>query len=386
MKILYFANSRIPTEKAYGLQIMKTCEALAENGVSVDLILPTRKNRPFKGIDVFEYYGVKKNFEIKRILSHDPNWLMILPNGIFIKAQIFFFSLSLFLFLFFKQSKKDFIFYTRDEYLLPILLNFSKKVFWEAHTLPRNGKHYLKFWHKCVGIVAITEGLKKDLIKLGLEENKIMVAPDGVDLKNFELRIKNYELRARFNLPADKKIVMYTGHLYDWKGTQTLAEAAEFLNDDAIVVFIGGTDFDLKNFKNKNRELIEKGKILLLGQRPPREIPEFLAVADCLILPNSGKENRSEKYTSPMKMFEYLAAGKPIVASNLPSIKEILNQDNAVLVEADKPEEFARGIVKVLTDDPECSGLAQKISAQAKEDSKKYSWLKRVEKILNFIR
>ena len=64
MKILYFANSRIPTEKAYGLQIMKTCEALAENGVSVDLILPTRKNRPFKGIDVFEYYGVKKNFEI----------------------------------------------------------------------------------------------------------------------------------------------------------------------------------------------------------------------------------------------------------------------------------------------------------------------------------
>jgi len=382
MKICYISNSRIPTEKAHGIQIMKTCEALAEDGVGVELVLPSRKNRPFKGVDIFSFYDVAENFKIKKIWSCDPTWLMRVPNGIYIKVQLLFFLFSLFIFLLYKRNKKDYIFYTRDEYLLPMLLNFSRKVFWEAHSLPQNSKKYLRFWQRCAGIVAITQGLKKDLINLGMAENKIMVAPDAVDVAKFQITNSKLQIREKLNLPVDKKIVMYTGHLYGWKGVQTLAEAAEFLDKDIIVVFVGGTDFDLDNFKNKNNKLIENGKILLLGQRPPKEVPEFLVATDCLALPNSGKEDRSEKHTSPMKLFEYMAAGKPIVASDLPSIREVLNENNVTFFKADSADDLAEKIKQVL----ENQEPAQRRATQAKEDAKNYTWQKRVEKIISFLK
>jgi glycosyltransferase involved in cell wall biosynthesis len=403
-KIIYISNSRIPTEMAHGIQIMNTCKSLAGAGNNVELIVPTRRNRSsFKNTDPFLFYGAEKNFKLKKIWSFDPTLIARLPNGFYIKFQAFFFIISLFFYLLFLKNKKENIFYARDEYLLPIILKFSKNVFWEAHTLPKNSKHYLKFWEKCAGIVAITQGLKDDLIKLGVEENKIIVAPDGVDLKNYELRIMNYpperpptqqdysrtksfsrvgELREKYSLPIDKKIVMYTGHLYDWKGAQTLAESAEFLDNDTVIVFVGGTDFDLNNFRNKNKELIENNKILMLGQKSPKEIPEFLSIADCLILPNSAKESKSEKWTSPLKMFEYMASGKPIVASDLSSIREVLNENNAILVEPDNPEKLTQGIKRILSD----KILSEKLSTQAKEDVKNYTWQKRAEKIIEFIK
>jgi glycosyltransferase involved in cell wall biosynthesis len=381
MKIIYLANFRIPTEKAHGLQVIKTCEALAAAGNQVELVVPTRKNRPFKDVNIFKYYGALENFQIKKIRSYDPTSLMLLPRGFYIKAQILFFCASLFFYLFFKKDKKSYIFYTRDEHLLPLLLKFSSKVFWEAHNLPQNSKYYLKFWRRCAGTVAITQGLKNDLIKLGVVQDKIIVAPDGVDLNNFEIRNQKSKIREKLNLSTDKKIVMYTGHLYDWKGAQILAEAANFLDENIIVIFVGGTDFDLNDFRNKNKQLVAGGKILLLGQRPPQDIPEFLSAADCLVLPNSGREDRSAKYTSPLKLFEYLAAGGPIVASDLPSIREILNENNAVLVPPDNPCLLAENIEKVLQN----NGFSAKIRAQAKLDAKSYTWQKRVDKIVNFL-
>ena len=144
MKILYFTNSRIPTEKAHGIQIMKTCEALVKSGADLKLILPFRKNKPFKRIDTFDYYQIKLNFKIKKIWSYDPDWLMRLKDGIYIKFQLAFFITSLFFYLLFKKNKSNYIFYTRDEYLLKLLQKFSDKVAWEAHTLPKNKSKYLK--------------------------------------------------------------------------------------------------------------------------------------------------------------------------------------------------------------------------------------------------
>src|SRR4030042_3301701 len=114
MKLLYIENIRIPTQKAHGIQIIKTCEALALQGCQVELILPTRENSIFKGINPFQYYGVKKIFKIKKIISIDPFWLMKLPQGIYIKFQTFYFQLSLFFYLLFKKDKAHYIFYTRQ--------------------------------------------------------------------------------------------------------------------------------------------------------------------------------------------------------------------------------------------------------------------------------
>ncbi len=119
----------------------------------------------------------------------------------------------------------------------------------------------------------------------------------------------------------------------------------------------------------------------MVGAKPHDEIPLWLRAADVLILPNTANEDISKYYTSPMKLFEYMASGTPIVASALPSIREILNENNAVLVESDNPEKLAEGIKKVLAD----AELAKKISKQAFADVQNRTWGKRAEEILEFV-
>lgn len=379
MKMIYIANARIPTEKAHGWQIMKMCEAFAVSCIDLQLILPARINtRELSKVDPFDYYHIGKNFSLKKIKTIDPIFLLHWPAGFYIKMQSFFFIISLFLFLIFLKNKKDFVFYTRDEQLLPLILLFSNKVIWEAHNLPSNKQCYLKYWRKCNKIITITNGLKNDLIKLGLSSNQILVAPDAVDFDQFlSVEKTKYELRQKLGLPHDKNIVAYTGHLYPWKGVQILAEASSFLSDKELVMIIGGTDRDIADFKEKNKD---KNNLLVVGRILQNQVPMYLKAADVLILPNSAKQTISQSYTSPLKLFEYMASGQSIVASDLPSIREVLNDHNAILVEPDNPLKLAEGIKSVLHND----NLRDRISKQSLIDVQKYTWKKRARDINNF--
>lgn len=372
MKIYYFANIRFPNLKAHGIQIMKMCEALGKIA-EVNLIVPTRSNRTMKGIDPFEYFRVKKNFCVKKIFSFDPYFLMSFPQGAYIKAQSFSFSVSLFfylLFLKFRMKSED-IFYTRDEYLLPILQKFSKNVVWEAHTLPRNAKRYLNFWKQCKAIIVLTPFLKKELESLGVSQEKIMVSGDAVDLEHFS-RIEDLGAwKEKLNLPKDKIIVMYSGHLYEWKGAQVLASAAEHLGEKYQIVFVGGTPHDVEKFKEKNAG---KNNILIFENQPYRDIPHIISCADILVIPNSGKSQISAQYTSPLKFFEYLTTQKPIVASGLPTLHEIGDRFSGVFYfKPDDPLSLARAI------------LACPLHESFQRDLKEHSWECRAKNIINHI-
>ncbi len=380
MKILYIANARIPTEKAHGYQIMKMCESFSKIGFKLELILPTRRNKELSGIILFDYYRVKNIFKITKIFCPDPYFLLKFPKGVFIKFQTLFFGISLFFYLLLKKNKKGYIFYTRDEHLLPILFLFSKKVVWESHNLPSHKLKYSAIWKKCFRIIAITQGLKDDLIKLGIGSKKILVAPDGVDLADFDnLPDNQNELRLELKLPLDKKIILYSGHLYDWKGALIFAESAKFFSENSLAVFLGGTDDDIKSFKTKYGNY---GNILILGRVEKSQVAKYLKAADILVLPNSAKLEISARYTSPLKLFEYMASGKPIVSSNLPAIREILSENSALLVEPDSAKDLADGIFKLLSDDI----ISHHLSKQALLGVQKYSWEKRADNILDFIK
>ncbi|MFA6322567.1 MAG: glycosyltransferase family 4 protein [Candidatus Buchananbacteria bacterium] len=377
MKILYIANIRIPTEKAHGYQIVKMCESFASAGVEVELVVPARKNPDFKNVNIFEYYKIFNNFKVRKVLSCDPVWMLKFPAGIYIKIQTMIFSLSIVSILL--KNKKNVI-YTRDELLLPWLQLFCDHVVWEAHDLLSSKRFFSRYWQRCKKIVAITRNLKDVLIDYNVIPENVIVAPDGVDLVEFEnISGSQTEIRKMLTLPTDKKIIMYAGHLYEWKGVDLLAQTARTFNNNELFVFIGGNKKDIEVFKNK---FGDQKNILILGFVPHDKVPYYLKAADVLVLPNSAKKDISRLYTSPMKLFEYMAAGRPIVASDLPSIREILSDDCATLVLPDSVESLVAGIKKILNDD----SLATKMAAQSYQKIGEYTWEKRTKKIIDFVK
>ena len=288
--------------------------------------------------------------------------------------QYIFFSFAS---LFYALNQKADIFYSRDELPIWFLGFFNKKVFWEVH----NGKwNFLvsSLMKRCAGVVAISGGIKNFFKDKGVLEEKIIVAPDAVDIDDFYLNIKKEEARDRVKLPKNKKIVMYTGHLFEWKGADTIGQVAKNFSNDYLFVFVGGTEKHIEDFKKRH---LFDNKILMVGQKSHEEIPLYLKSADVLVIPNSAKEDVSRLYTSPMKLFEYMASGTPIIASDLPSIREILDDDGAVFFKSDDSESLTKAIKKVFDNQT----LADKMASISRENSKNYSWDKRAEKINSFL-
>ncbi len=197
------------------------------------------------------------------------------------------------------------------------------------------------------------------------------------------MNIDKAEARKKTNLPQDKKIAIYSGHLYDWKGVDTMAKTA-IVMPDILFVFVGGSDQEREGFA-KRVKLCDN--ILIIGQRPHNEIPLYLKAADVLILPNScqSANPRFADYslfdTSPIKMFEYMASGRPIIASDLPSLWEVLNKKNAIFVESDNSDDLARAIRTVFGGEK----FGEELASQANKDVLQYSWGNRAKIILDFI-
>ncbi|MEK7482514.1 MAG: glycosyltransferase [Patescibacteria group bacterium] len=383
MKLLYVANMRMPTEKAHSIQAMQMCAAFVGSNFEVELVAPRRFNK-IKS-DPFEYYAIERSFKITKLPCLDLiPWLG--HFGLWIETASF--QVSLFFYLLFKKAD---IVYTRDKScLLPAF--FKKNVFFEAHTFPKNYFLY-SFWiNKAQGIITITKGLAELFLAKGIKPENILTAPDSVDLAKFKINEGQAQCREKLGLPLDKKIILYTGHLYSWKGVDILAEAANYLGEDVAVYFVGGAEEDIEKFKVQPASPRQGGsatclaasrrelKVSVVGHRPHSEIPYWMGAADVLVLPNSGKEEISRAWTSPLKMFEYMASNRPIVASDLPSIREALNGNNAVLVKPDDALALAQGIKAILENTP----LAQQISQAAFQDVQQCTWQSRAQKIVQF--
>lgn len=382
MKLLYLANQRIPTEKAYGMQIVEMCEAFADLGIEVELVAPFRKNSLKE--DLFDYYSVKRNFKFIQILSVDWYWPGVLDKLAFwLKSIISARKLARH-----ALSVSPQVFYSREEFPIYFLsLRNGRNIFYEAHKFSKLLKFFSKgFNAKGIKIITITNGLKEEFVKIGFNPDNVLVAPDGVDevkIKEQEFEpINKEEARKRLDLPLYDKILVYTGSLYEWKGVYVLADVAKILENEALVIIVGGS----KNIEEDkfSRYLKEKNinNLKITGYIKDSKIVDlYCSSADTLILPNTSTEKISKIYTSPLKLFSYMTMRRPIVASDLPSIREVLNEDNAVLVKPNDPEELANGIRKILAN----QSLALRISNKAFADVHDFTWQKRAQNILNFI-
>lgn len=358
MRVVYLANVRMPTEKAHGVQILKMCEAFADAGAEVELVVPTRVNS-LSGQDPFAYYGVRKNFCLTVLKTPDPyNW----PLGFYLQSFLFARNASRYL-----RGKEFDVLFGREE--LPLYLVARKTaapVVWETH-LGNWNTAARRLARMAQRIVAISQGLKDFYIEKGIAAERIVVAHDGVDLSAFESPESKTQARTRLGLAPDAKIALYVGRLDGWKGVETLFEAAELLPGIQVAA-IGGEEAQVEAFKKRYP------KVAFLGYRPYKELPHNQQAGDVLVLPNTGTDTVSARYTSPLKLFTYMASGVPIVASDLPSIREVVGEQEAYLVEPDSPEALAAGVKAALGD-------TNKARA-AKEKVRGYTWAARARAIL----
>lgn len=393
MKLVYLANLRLPTEKAYGIQITKTCEAFADYNNEIVLIFPKRNN-PNIDENIFDYYSVKNNFIAKEVKSFDFYWPGFLDKiAVIIKS---YFSAKALVSEALKENAD--IYYTRDESVAYLLSKKNKNIVFECHRFSNKRKLFYSYFKKInLKIVTISDGLRDDLVKFGIKTSSILVARDGVDLSEFSVPMSDKERKERqkklrenfFTYHEDhykrKKIAVYIGHLYTWKGADILISVAVFLkqyNANFLIWIVGGTDKDIEILKRGMHPNIVPF-IYFNGTVPHKEVAKVLITADCAILTGKKDELISAKYTSPLKMFEYMASGCPIVAQNLPSFGEVLNDENSSLVEPDDARALADKIAWVF--DEKNGEAAKNKAAKALEDVKKYTWQERSQKILTYL-
>ena len=378
VRLTYIANARLPTEKAHGLQIVRMCEAFEQVGATVTLLHPTR-HQPgsLQGVEPLEHYDVERRFMIHRLPNIDvvraESWL---PAQVYTAA--FFIHSSLWAAYAVSRATAlvaSDVFFTRDISVaaalqrrgLPTVLELHQApARWSLRVLRRVARH-----PSLRVLVTMTHALGEVLASQGIAMPRSLVLHDGVDLARH--RAARPEGLGRDGRP----VVLYTGHLFPEKGIDTLVEAARRL-PRASVMIAGGMPRDVNGWRARiAREGPEN--VEFLGYLAPERIAGLQKGADVLVLPNSGRHRHSSLYTSPMKLFEYMAAGRPIVASDVPAIREVLTHEaNAWLTPPDDAQALARAIESMLNDRP----IAVRLARQAELDVERYSWNGRAAAIL----
>ncbi|MDQ5955135.1 MAG: Group 1 glycosyl transferase [Patescibacteria group bacterium] len=362
--ILYIAAIRLPTEKAHGLQIMKMCEALASTGSQMELVVPGRKTHVVD--DAFSYYKVEQRFSIHTCKTLD--FVQLGRFGFLITTILFALRAAWYA----KRCGAE-VLYTRDRILallLALLLPGTPLLF-EVHG--REPRWLIRLVARHAQFVAITGGVADTLVALGVAPEHVLVAHDAVDLSDFSNPESKAVARTRLGITQNAQVAMYIGRLDGWKGVGTLLEASKQL-ESVHVVIIGGEEGQVHELQERYPN------VQFLGYRPYAELANNQVAADVLVLPNTATDETSVRFTSPLKLFTYMASKRPIVASDLPSLREVLDEESAYFVVPDDTSDLARGIMHALTD-----GEAAQKANQARTNVERYTWRSRAESIVRFL-
>ncbi|MCT7492526.1 glycosyltransferase [Aliarcobacter cryaerophilus] len=373
MKIVYISNSIIPSRAANSIHVMKMCQAFAENGHEVVLLAPNRYKEYEKGVeDVYEYYGVKNNFKIKKL------WY---PNSKYLKGKDLFYGVGIFLYLFFHKPTLSYSRFTTGS-LFSILAKVpsiyeSHVPAWYSHKNERFSFNLIKRMSNLIKIVVISEALKSIYQKSKILPENLMieVEHDGTDIYE-SIENMNFSGKNTFNIG-------YIGHLYKGRGIDIIIECAKVLKNVNFHI-IGGTEKDILYWKKQ----VNLPNLLFYGFMQPSKVAAYRNSFDILLAPYqkevnvSGNDNISTaEYMSPLKIFEYMGSKKPIICSDLPVIREVLNDLNSKLVSPDNIEEWICAIQDLKSNHK----LRDNLAMQAFADVQKHTWLQRAKNLLTGI-
>ena len=374
MKVVYVGSPPLFTRGASAIHVMKMCQAMSRLGVEVELVIPSFNSNQ----NPFEYYNVEPNFRLTTLPSFKYNTTARhIAHG----------AVSA-VYTRFKRKELDLVI-TRNMFYAYLAANsFNIPTIYDAHHPPVDRVALLVFKSfkdsdNLLRFSTNSQGLGDIYLSLGLKQEKLVVAHNGVDLEEFEPILSKEEARKQVGLPIEKKIVCYCGNTYSGRGIELLIEASVKLKDVLFLV-VGGLESDNDRYRSIAQSKRAEN-FSLVGFVPHKSVNLYLLSADVLVMPYTSimtirDGTTAMQFTSPIKLFEYMASCRPIVATALPSVKEILvDGSNGLLAEPDSLDSLVDSIKRVL----ENTVLAEKLAMRAQFDVKKYTWEERVKKILN---
>lgn len=392
--LYYPSRRRLPgTESEMGkvhrmantIQQLKMCQAFASIGEDVCYVSPGDGSDDPSWETISEYYGLSSRFALKTVPAPSTNYDLPsfpIPD---VNDQILTYWL-VYAYLSGEFDAGDSIF---SRTLRPIryFLQFREwfgsddgiSVWFEQHQIDRGTSEMVlgdRFYEQLDGLVCISERQKRKIVETqSVDPDKIFVAHDGVDLAAYE-DLSMERARERIGLDFDRPVVMYTGHLYPSKGVETLVQAAA--DFDAHCYIVGGYEEDISRIRS---ETAVPDNVTFTGFVPPAQIPLYQTAADVLVA--TVAKDAETDYFSPLKLFEYMAAGKPIVVSRKPEFEEVLTDgENAVFVEPGAVIELAKTVDGLLSE----PSVRTELGRQAKDEAKQYDWGVRAQRILTEIR
>ena len=369
-------HGRFPGEKAAALFTAKNAEAFAEEGFQVTVLAPRRLGRSPETPE--KYYGVKETFRTVYLPIIDLFATPLLKWFAFYTSYILFSVFSLFYLL--AKAKRNDILYSNES--LPLLLAsfFFKNTFYEVHDFPERSFLNRTLFSRVKGIVATNRWKRDELTRLfGLAPDKVLYEPNAVDVEKFKNADGN-AIRRKLNISNETILIGYAGSLRTMemeKGISVLLEAVAELPTKYHLLVVGGSVEDISIYRNTTELWHIRDRVIFTGWVRHHAVQEYLAACSVLVapFPNTPHYNL---YMSPMKVFEYMATGKPIVATKLRTIEEILDERSAVLVRPDDARALADGITKAV------SGQIG-LSAQAFSRVNEHTWQKRASRVTEFL-
>jgi len=366
MKIAVVTALEAGVEKAYAINSINMAQGFAKLGHDVRLITFAPRDGHLTDAELWQKYDIRqpiKWIQLQRKFRKD-----------LISVDRTFALMSLYQLL---RWRPDFI-YARN-YIAPIVAarwGFPTVSESHAHTDNRTPpflkmiegiQQHVQFRY----IITISDVLRDNFQSLGVPKDKILVLPTGVDVDRF----------TRPNaLPSspyttDKPNVAYVGHLYDYKGIPTILDVAK-LCPDINFHLIGGLERDI----NATRQRIDErglSNVILHGYKPQVDVPNYLWHADGLLLPPS-LDHPSARWTSPVKLGEYLASGTPVIATRIPALEDWLTDEQVIFVKPDSAEDMAQALRSLLSETETNQGRVTAGLALAQE----FSYRRRAQIIL----
>lgn len=371
LKIVYISRSIIPSRTANSVNVVKMCGAFASLGHQVTLLAPITKKLEEKDVEnIFEFYGVKENFEIKKLFS---------PNIKFLKRKIYSFRCLNQV----KNIKPDIV-YGRDDMLSFYLTQKSGyKSLFEKHDNFRNNKMEEQIFKRFIlknknkgKLVTITNKLKDLYCKeYNLESCSVHVAPSATQISDDFISIPTdcEKFKNSFN-------VGYIGRLTKGKGIEIIIKMAQNI-PNVIFHIIGGKKDDIEYWKNESGNL---ENIIFHGFINPKDTYKYRNLCDVLVAPylDSDGIHRDSEFVSPIKTFEYMGSKTPMICSDLEVLRECIDERYAILVDNKDINAWVKAVEKLRSN---IKFKEQLVTSAYEYCVENFTYEARCKKILDFI-